>query len=189
MDQRGKPEDRPARTLDLSLFEKWRYLAIAISRAYFLPGSEREDVEQEALVGLYIAIRDFVPGMSSFPSFARLCINRHLIACVRNQTAVKHRSMNEARHTEPDAMTDLASPGNDPADIYERKETGLELLRRVREDLTPIERTCLIGMANGLTQEQLSEIVGGHEVRGSRGHRRFRRVDNAMWRAKRKLAA
>src|SRR3546814_12810621 len=54
-----------------------RRFARAKARSYFMVGADCADVEQEALIGLSKAARDFSPQpKSSFRAFDELCITR-----------------------------------------------------------------------------------------------------------------
>ncbi len=57
--------------------------------SYFLAGGDSDDLQQEGLIGLYKAIRDYrVDRETSFRSFAELCITRQIITanCLRVST-------------------------------------------------------------------------------------------------------
>src|ERR1700745_3735723 len=54
--------------------------------SYFLAGGDSEDLIQEGLIGLYKAVRDFSPELSSFRSFAELCVTRHIITAIKTPT-------------------------------------------------------------------------------------------------------
>ena len=54
-----------------ALIDRYRRFARAKSRGYFLVGGDADDIEQEALIGLYKAARDFRPEhQASFRAFA-----------------------------------------------------------------------------------------------------------------------
>ena len=62
------------------LLTRYRNFARSKARSYFLAGSEREDVVQEGMIGLYKAIRDFDPDQETpFRAFAELCISRQIL--------------------------------------------------------------------------------------------------------------
>ena len=58
--------------------------------SYFLAGGDSEDLIQEGLIGLYKAVRDFSPELSSFRSFAELCVTRQIITAIKTATRCKH---------------------------------------------------------------------------------------------------
>lgn len=79
------------------LIERHRNTFAVMSRKFFIKGADREDVEQEALIGFTKAVRDFdlERGENNFASFARGCIKRHLFTAIRNADRLKHRPINE----------------------------------------------------------------------------------------------
>ena len=54
------------------LMLKYKNLVRAKARSYFLMGADSEDILQEGMMGLYKAIRDYKPEMSSIRGFAEL---------------------------------------------------------------------------------------------------------------------
>ncbi len=78
------------------LITRYRRFARAKARSYFLVGADSDDVEQEALIGLYKAARDFRPEhQSSFRAFAELCITRQIITAIKTATRQKHQPLNQ----------------------------------------------------------------------------------------------
>jgi len=66
-----------------ALLLRYRGFARAKARAYFLVGADHEDIVQEAMIGLYKAIRDYrTDRESSFRNFAELCITRQVITAI-----------------------------------------------------------------------------------------------------------
>src|SRR3954447_6090563 len=78
------------------LLERYRRFARAKARGYFLIGADSDDIEQEGLIGLYKAIRDFRPErQASFRAFAELCITRQIITAIKTATRHKHQPLNQ----------------------------------------------------------------------------------------------
>src|SRR6478609_8186150 len=66
------------------LVRKYEYLLCLKIKSYFLLGGDKEDLLQEARLGLYKAARDFkTEGKNSFRGFADLCITRQLITAIK----------------------------------------------------------------------------------------------------------
>ena len=79
-----------------ALIDRYRRFARAKARNYFLIGGDADDVEQEALIGLYKAARDFRPEhQASFRAFAELCITRQIITAIKTATRQKHQPLNQ----------------------------------------------------------------------------------------------
>src|SRR5438874_13345754 len=78
------------------LLERYRRFARSKARGYFLVGADSDDIEQEGMIGLYKAIRDFRPDrQASFRAFAELCITRQIITAIKTATRQKHRPLNQ----------------------------------------------------------------------------------------------
>src|SRR5690242_13500124 len=78
------------------LLERYRRFARAKSRGYFLVGADSDDIEQEGMIGLYKAARDYRPDrQSSFRAFAELCITRQVITAIKTATRQKHQPLNQ----------------------------------------------------------------------------------------------
>lgn len=120
------------------LLTRFRPVFSALSSKFFLPGADRDDVEQEVLIGFTKAVRDFDPENGlAFASFARGCVKRHLITSIRNANRNKHQALTQAHRldapvdaTDDDAATfgeRLAGDSDDPATALVR-HTEFEML-------------------------------------------------------------
>ncbi|HVA73080.1 MAG TPA: sigma-70 family RNA polymerase sigma factor, partial [Acidimicrobiales bacterium] len=77
------------------LLQRYRRFARSKARSYFLVGADADDVEQEGLIGLYKAARDFRDDrQSSFRAFAELCVTRQVISAIKAATRQKHQPLN-----------------------------------------------------------------------------------------------
>src|SRR5437764_8239643 len=80
--------------LDL-LLARYRRFARSKARGYFLVGADLDDIEQEGMIGLYKAVRDFrADRQASFRAFAELCITRQIITAIKTATRQKHQPLN-----------------------------------------------------------------------------------------------
>lgn len=160
-----------------ALFTRHRGLARHIVQGYFLPGAERQDIHQEADIGLWIAARIWDPNRgAAFKTYASLIITRRLNTLVKAALAAKHRPLDQAVRVTPSpggqvAVTDeLADPTADPHRVVVARDT-LARLSAAIADLTPLERDALTRMLNGHPH------VGGRD----------KQIDNAVTRARDKL--
>ena len=173
------------------LIERYRRFARAKGRGYFLVGGDSDDIEQEALIGLYKAIRDYrVDKDTSFRSFAELCITRQIITAIKGATRFKHGPLNgyiSFSHTpagqDPDSGdctigdTLAASNVHDPANRVISSE-GLEALVGVLgASLSKLEAQVLALFMEGESYETIGERLGCDA----------KAVDNALQRVKRKV--
>src|ERR687892_2167537 len=78
-----------------ALIERYRNFARAKARSYFLAGSDKEDVVQEGMIGLFKAIRDFDLAQDTpFRAFAELCISRQILTAIKTANRHKHQPLN-----------------------------------------------------------------------------------------------
>src|SRR2546425_8503134 len=79
-----------------ALLERYRRFVRAKARGYFLVGADFDDIEQEGMIGLYKAVRDFRDDrQASFRAFAELCITRQIITAIKTATRQKHQPLNQ----------------------------------------------------------------------------------------------
>src|SRR5438874_4755433 len=79
-----------------TLLERYRRFVRSKARGYFLVGADFDDIEQEGMIGLYKAVRDFQADRQvSFRAFAELCITRQIITAIKTATRQKHQPLNQ----------------------------------------------------------------------------------------------
>ena len=80
-----------------ALITKYKNLVKNKAGAYFIAGSDKEDIIQEGMIGLYKSIRDFNPAKGiPFRVFAEICINRQMISAVKAGARHKHKPLNSS---------------------------------------------------------------------------------------------
>src|SRR5579875_1186965 len=172
------------------LLRRYRRLTRAKTRVYFLVGADADDVEQESLIGLYKAVRDFRPDKQiGFRSFADLCVTRQVISAIKSATRHKHLPLNKSvsfsgapvsgAGEQSLALEDLIGDPRclDPADEVVSAERVRALRRAMAEDLSPFEVEVLRMYVAGQCYRDISQRLG----------RPTKAVDNALQRIKRKL--
>ncbi|MDQ2651324.1 MAG: RNA polymerase sporulation sigma factor SigH [Actinomycetota bacterium] len=171
------------------LLDRYRRFARAKARSYFLVGADGDDVEQEALIGLYKAARDYRPGHeASFRAFADLCITRQIITAIKAANRQKHQALNQyvsisaPRHDGEDtsAVEDrihLDQPVADPAEHVVADERFGAMRARMGEVLSPFEIEVLAHYVDGRSYQEIGTHLGRHA----------KAVDNAVQRIKRKV--
>ena len=185
---RAQGGDRSAQQV---LIERYRRFARAKGRGYFLVGGDSDDIEQEALIGLYKAIRDYqVDRQASFRAFAELCITRQIITAIKTATRQKHQPLNQyvsisgvRGSDEPGerSVEDLlhAHHGSDPADDVVSGERMSSMRASMAEMLSGLEVDVLRLYVEGKSYHEIGEHLGRH----------VKSIDNALQRIKRKLEA
>jgi RNA polymerase sporulation-specific sigma factor len=171
------------------LLTRYRPMVHARAQSYFLPGADRDDVIQEAWVGLYQAIRDFdnrhgVP----FRGFAEICVTRQVTTAIKAAGRCKHGPLNSYVSLAtpvggPDAgagvLGDLvpAVGVGDPADIVIARERLRALQRHVCDALSELEAQVLSLHMEGRGQQEIADRLQRHA----------KSVDNTLQRVRRKV--
>jgi RNA polymerase sporulation-specific sigma factor len=179
--------DGSARAADV-LMSRYRGFARMKAGSYFLVGADREDLYQEAMIGLYEAIRDFRPDkQSSFRAFANLCITRQLISAIRSARCQKHHPLNSyvslsdtviGQEDQDRAFTEVpTSQALDPADVVIADEGVRSIRLAFIELLSGFEAEVLHLYIEGMSYQEIAAHLG----------REAKSIDNALQRIKRKL--
>ena len=174
------------------LLERYRRFARSKARSYFLVGADSDDIEQEGMIGLYKAARDFRPERQvSFRAFAELCITRQIITAIKTATRQKHQPLNQyvsisgSRSTDDTnsdrVVEDLLddSPSSDPADQVVSGERLDSLRSAMAEMLSGLEVDVLKLYVEGKSYQEIGDTLGRH----------VKSIDNALQRIKRKVDA
>jgi RNA polymerase sporulation-specific sigma factor len=167
---------------------KYRSLVRTKIRSYFLMGAEKDDLLQIGMIGLWQSIMDYSPYKDiSFLSFARICIERHVITAIKTASRQKQSPLNAAVSLEyfadeSDSDFNLAevlvtSSEHDPEEILIRREDGRLLREALRTLLSEFEWEVLKRYHVG---KSYREIAVDLECKA-------KSVDNALGRIKRKV--
>ena len=159
--------------------------------SYFLAGGDSEDLIQEGLIGLYKAVRDFSPELSSFRSFAELCVTRQIITAIKTATRFKHSPLNSyvsfshtpaGQESEGDCTLGDALPGpsvDDPSVCVISTDELKSLVFCLGTGLSPLEADALRMYLEGSSYEEMAEVLDCDT----------KAIDNALQRVKRKVLA
>ncbi|MFP5327156.1 MAG: RNA polymerase sporulation sigma factor SigH [Acidimicrobiia bacterium] len=172
-----------------TLIERYRRFARAKARGYFLIGADSDDIEQEGLIGLYKAARDFRPDrQASFRAFAELCITRQVITAVKTATRQKYQPLNQyvsmsATRPSDDAnertVEDLLDDHHiaDPAEAVVQNEQLAAMRSSMAQMLSGLEVDVLRLYVEGKSYQEIGDQLGRHT----------KSIDNALQRIKRKI--
>ena len=172
-----------------TILERYRRFARAKARTYFLVGADADDIEQEGLIGLYKAARDYRSDkLSSFRAFAELCITRQVITAIKTATRQKHQPLNQyvsisgVRGGDEQSERSVEALLNDhavadPADEVVSKERMDDMRVSMKEMLSGLEVAVLGLYVEGKSYQEIGEHLGRH----------VKSIDNALQRIKRKL--
>ncbi|HUR76424.1 MAG TPA: RNA polymerase sporulation sigma factor SigH [Acidimicrobiales bacterium] len=172
-----------------ALLTKYRRFARSKVRNYFLVGADADDLEQEGLIGLYKAARDYrVDRAASFPVFAEMCITRQIITAVKAATRQKHQPLNG--YVSISTPLNIADDGADPRDELLRDHTITDPADVVIDvDQAESVQASIAQLLSSLEVEVLQLYVGGASYAeiSQTLNRHTKAVDNAIQRIKRKV--
>lgn len=170
-----------------ALLERYRLFARHLARPYFLSGSMEEDLVQEAMIGLYKAVRDYEIGHEApFRAFAKLCIQRQIATAIKGANRLKHRPLNRSVSLEAPVGPDedrtqvgdaIPSPLPDPEDLMLSAEAVESLQQVIRRDLTRLESQALLLYLEGRSYAEIAEALGNHA----------KAIDNSLQRIRKKV--
>lgn len=171
------------------LLYKYRNLVKTKVKSYFLVGAEKDDLLQVGMIGLWQAVVDFRCDKAiSFPAFAKVCIQRHIITAIKTATRQKQQPLNtslslESPSEDPSAdwnLSDILTSDEalDPEMMVLRSEDTRELHTTLQRILSDFEWRVLSGYQVGKSYREIAD-----ELRC-----KTKSVDNALARIKRKVA-
>lgn len=170
------------------LLERYRRFAHYRARRYFIPGAEHEDLLQEALVGLFKAIKAFDTSRGPFTAFAGLCIDRQIHTAVKTANCLNHKLFRAAASLDASAFlrTDdylpiierlQSAPDDDPVTVVEATDEIERAKGFLTRTLTQLEAEVLRLHSQDKTYEEMATVLE-MSIKG---------VDNALQRIKAKL--
>ncbi len=172
-----------------ALLNRYRRFTRAKARGYFLIGADSDDIEQEGMIGLFKAVRDFRPDrQASFRAFAELCITRQIITAIKTATRQKHQPLNSYLSLSGQRPGDDSNAGTveevleakgiiDPVDMIVSMEDLRSMRRMMSEMLSKLEVEVLRLYVEGKSYQEIAGILDRH----------VKSIDNALQRIKRKL--
>lgn len=173
-----------------TLLSRYRNFARSKARSYFLAGSDKEDVVQEGMIGLFKAIRDFdLEQETPFRAFAELCISRQILTAIKTANRQKHQPLNSSISLDAPAYGDdqsdrsvgdhlvASSVMSDPVEMVISAQEIEAIRDSMGETLTELEGDVLRLYMDGKSYEEIAGALGNH----------VKSIDNALQRIKRKL--
>lgn len=188
--QTRRPQNAPRKPPPNGWSEWCDRIAWWATEGYYLPaGGDRDDLAQEARMGIVKAIATWDESLGPFYRFARGCARAAVIDAVRAATRVKDRAANVAvsldrpirdENGDEGALHELVpareiGPAGRVALIEEIREIGTAM----RERLTDLECVALVGVLNGESYVHIAQELGGGAT--------AKQVDRAITRARWKL--
>ncbi|EAC4532600.1 RNA polymerase factor sigma-70 [Listeria monocytogenes] len=169
-------------------FSKYQSVIYWKSTQYFLQGAERDDLIQEAMIGLFKAIRDYDKTKeASFRSFAEMCINRQLLSAVKRASRQKNIPLNnsvslDTPMAEDDVdwtLLDVISEraAETPEDFLIKNEDLIHVARQLEQVTSEFEKEVLKQYLEGKSYQEMALYFNKKE----------KAIDNALQRVKKKM--
>ncbi len=153
---------------------RYLWLVRQHARRFFLLGGETEDLIQEGMLGLYVAVREYKKSSNSnFKNFASICISRRIIDAVKKAASKKNAPLNSYVPVE---LQNLGVDFNPEAALIQQDEK-LELNQKMSKVLSNFEFKVMTMYIDGMTTAEICEATG----------KPMKSVDNAVQRSKKKL--
>lgn len=167
------------------IFENFKQVINFKVKKYFLQGGDKEDLVQEAMIGLFKAINSYDENKnSSFITFAFLCIKRQIITAIRHSNSGKHKILNKAISTSNEEYDDADFIYDNkslnfysPEDICLSKEKIKYLNKFLKIHLSPMEHKIFEYILVDMTYIEIAEKMG----------REPKSIDNSIQRIKNKI--
>lgn len=165
------------------LLDRYRGFARGRARSYFLVGTDHEDLMQEAMIGLYKAVRDYDPSVDeSFRTFAEVCITRQVVAAIRKsirpRPAPRSPIPDSARAT-PSSIDEMPLSASiwGPVELVLLAERLQVLQRHVDEELRAVDAEVANVRLDPATSAEIAALLD----------RQVGLMDDAVLRVKRRL--
>lgn len=169
------------------IIARYRNFVYAKAKSYYIKGAEQDDLVQEGMIGLYKAVRDFKPDISSFAAFAKVCVLRQILTAVRSSARNKHMPLNsyvslngtDKDDACKDCIFDLADDDNvqNPESILIDRENLFGISCKINQILSEMELEVLALYIYGMTYQQIAGKIGKDP----------KAVDNAIQRIRKKI--
>lgn len=169
--RRAKNGDQAAMN---EIFENYKGLIRSVANNFYLVGGDKDDLLQEAMVGLFHAVTNFDENKGNFPSFVKLCVVRQVIDAVKRDNSDKNRPLKD--HIDIAKLEDVTAESTPLGDLLE-KEYSQKVSKIIKEKLTAVEQKVIRLFAEGYSYEDISKKLNVT----------YKAVDGAMQRARKKL--
>lgn len=174
------------------LIQRYKKLVRNRARVNFLVGTDKDDLIQEGMIGLFKAVCDYNPAKeASFKSFATLCVTRQISTAFKAVTRQKHIPLNQS--------ISLSVPINKST---EDEDEGITLMDVIKNNVSPTPEDEVISKENVEDiNDYIDKVLSALEIKvihlymEGKNYREIaeilqkspKSIDNALQRIKKKL--
>lgn len=169
------------------IYSRYSQIMKRIVAKFYIVGADKDDLLQEAMLGLYNAVSEFNPNKQCmFKSYACICIKRQIISFIRtskrqkNNPLYNYLSFNKIMYEDNDVYLIEKITNNsceDPENIIMIKEYEKNISTMIDKHLSDFEKQVLMYYKEGLSYVEISNKL----------NKDMKSVDNALQRIKKKL--
>lgn len=142
------------------LINRYKTTVKAISHQFYLIGAENEDLIQEGMVALFLAINTYdAQKKASFKTFAYLCIRRQIIDAVKKSNKKGNLPLNESRPLSDYMSSSLEHMGDEPLEQLICEENFNNLIFQINTFLSPVEKQVFSLYLQGMTYNEIAEVI------------------------------
>ena len=175
-----------SREAEEQLVRRYAGLVRSCARPLFLAGGDSEDLIQEGMLGLLQAVREYDGRKTAVVrTFAEVCIRNRLYSALRAAARDKHTPLNRSVPLDTPffdgnsySFGALHASSADPEELIIDRDRVSDLLESTRKQLSKFEAKILGLYLDGLSCQEIAQMVGKSP----------KSVDNAVQRVRRKAA-
>lgn len=168
-------------------YSRYTYIVRKIASSFFILGADKDDLFQEAMIGLFKAVKSYNREVNdNFKYFAELCIRRQIITAIRQSNSYKKNLLNNSvsiyEYTDSENNENLldrlvSMDDLNPEIVMISKEEAEDYHVLTSKILSGFERNVLIEYSKGKTYEEISYTL----------KKDVKSIDNALQRIKKKI--
>jgi len=199
---RGKARDNKKNNAYNEIEKRIKIKVFYITRQFYIPGFNYDDVLQEALYALrFKAIPDYDGSKGQgdqpypFDKFAMLCIRRHLSTILKSSFRNKEKALNTSFSLDQDRsshddenlyLSDILSTTNESLlDKVSQQEYYKELMEKLYGRLSKLEKNVFVLYICKYSYDEITDKINKfYKSRGKKRKVNVKSVDNALSRVK-----
>lgn len=157
------------------IVNSYKGLLRSVANRFFLVGGDKDDLMQEAMLGLFYAVLNFDESKGAFPAFVKVCVTRNVVNAVKKSTTYKNQPL--YNYIELSTLSATATDSLTPLEVLEQHEQSKEILEKIENQLSKTEKQVFLLFIEGYSYLEIAEKTG----------KSYKAVDGAIQRAKKKL--
>lgn len=160
------------------IYDELKPFIRSLALKYFLAGSDKEDIIQEGMIGLFYAIKSYDKKHGTdFIVFAKNCIVLRIKTAIKNSLRKKHIPLNEYEPIEDENGNVIPILCFGPEEQYIDNENFENFLLNLKNELSSFEYSVLCLINSGMSYKEIASVMGKEP----------KAVDNAIQRIKAKI--